>query len=40
MLETAWQLAERLGGEVLTHDRQVLTDTYVEALRAKLNRKH
>lgn len=36
MLNTALRLAGHLGGEVVTHDRQPLTEDYIEGIRARL----
>lgn len=38
MLETARELATRLGGEVVAHDRSPLTESYEEELRAHIHR--
>jgi len=37
MLDTARQLAEHLGGRVMTHDRRPLTETYIKGLRGQIN---
>jgi len=39
MLNTAHHLAENLGGEVVTHDRQPLREDYIEGIRAHLRGK-
>lgn len=36
MLDTAYQLAGLLGGQVLTHDRQPISDEYIKQIRARL----